>query len=240
MAVHEDSVPEESPSGPGGAETLPVTASQSTPLVVKGSEALLDGADAHLHRLGLAYLETTELSKAVSLERALIVFKARSIYGGRGRDSQFGDWLDRYAPDLGPKQAQRLANIVEYFAGGADKLDSVSNLSALETLLHNFKMSALYRLATSAVPPAARTEALTQAAAGVIVTPALALELIEKHTIPAELSSTQPPVVRRRKKDRETIVVDGGGKVTVRSSDGDFLRTLKLAVKLLERMTAST
>src|SRR5262245_25417748 len=132
--------------------------SELTDLVLEPNRPSATPEDVALHQLGLRYRDAVEVTKGVTLVRAIIVYEARAIYGGRGRDSQFGAWLERYAPDLSPKQAQRLANIAEYMAE-ALKLDSVSNLSEHESRLKNFKLTALYHLATSAVPAKAREEA---------------------------------------------------------------------------------
>src|SRR5262245_14596875 len=180
--------------------------------------------EAVIHRLGLNYQALSEAGKAVVLEKALVVWQAKKVFNKLGRDSRFGWWLSRYAPDLVRKQADRLAAIVEYFTEGG-KPEKVSEFSSQ---VHRFSLTALYYLASPSVPSQARLDALAEAKAGGTISPGRARELIEVHTLP-KLAASRPATAHSPAKTKTTIQVEGG-KVVVEATDGDFVSALKAAI----------
>jgi hypothetical protein len=192
--------------------------------------------EEELHDLGVCYLQCTELGKALSIKKAVILWKAKKLYCRRGKGSEFGHWLRRYAEDLDRKSADRLANIVEFFI--APNQDTVSELAEFEKLLDRFRLTALYRLASPSVPARAREAALAEAKSGATITPGRVVELIEEHTLPA-LSAGTHLTPRPASKQRTTIELDGA-RVVIRAADGDFVKALKAALEELKRSATLT
>jgi hypothetical protein len=190
-----------------------------------------DGAsnEEELHKLGLQYGECMEAGKKLCLKRATIVYLAKRTYCRLGRDSQFSLWLERYAPDLDRKFADRLSGIIEHFCGG-----NSDRLSEFEPLLDRFRLTALYRLATSTVPSAAREEALAEARAGQVVTASRAQELIDRHTVPALLVGTGRTASKSAKRTHKTRIELDEGSVEIRTRTGDQLSALRRALARLE------
>jgi hypothetical protein len=219
-------VPETAP--PKVSEAAALSGPVSRP---SAQEVILPDDDHTLHELGLKYEAISEVGKAVSLQKALLIYRARQLFCKMGPNSRMNAWLSRYCPDLNRKQADRLAGIVEYFTKGeSDKL------SDFEKLFEQFRLSALYLLAVSSVPEPAREAALLEARGGKLITMGVARELIDRHTVPqlASFDADVPTATRNRKKTGQTIEVDGG-KVVVRSTDGDTVKILKAALKHIER-----
>ena len=95
--------------------------------------------------------------------------EVKEIIGGAGRDSQFGPWV---LSECGFSIKTATNYISAFEAFGDNKLETVSNLSD----------SAMYLLASDRTPEDATKEAIKRADKGEKITPAVAKEIIAKHT----------------------------------------------------------
>lgn len=226
------------------AEALPVQEVTGISLIIAEANKLplqdVANDEATLHNLGLRFLDSEERCKGLYLRKAAIIYEAWSIHSRRGRSSKFGKWVARYT-DMSLKQAHRLRAVAEVFVFGlsksiCDRMSQLPDLDLLEATLQNIKLTALYHLSNSCVPAAAREEALAEAKCST-VTPARALEIIERHTVPCLALADSKDVMKspKAKSLRRAVEVEGGG-VTIRATDGDHLKILKAAVKQLERL----
>jgi len=192
-----------------------------------------------LHALGCSFLDAIEESKGICLRKAELIWKAWSIYCRRGHEQKFGSWVSKYT-DLSRTQAHRLRLVYECFVQAAMKCSSVEqppDLAELEQTLANIKVTALYHLSSPTTPPAARLEAMEESK-NAVITPARALEIIDKHTVPSfdvEKAQSSARSAKPRAK-RRIIEVDGVGKVTVQAADGDLRKVLRAALKQLGRV----
>jgi hypothetical protein len=193
--------------------------------------------DNALHDLGQQFIASMESGKELFIDQSYIVFQAWENLSRRGKESQFGRWISFYT-DLSRTHAYRLVAVARCFVVPYLNCPSVGQfeLTSVKESLGKIKLTALCHLSSSAVPQGARDEALFEARTSV-VTPARAIEIIKKYTVPVFGKNDKSSVPgRKRKGSRRTFDVDGG-KVIVRASDGDIGKLLKSALKQLERTT---
>lgn len=184
-------------------------------------------AKLRLQQLGDESLALLNGAKRASIRLAVPLHEAKAILCSVGRGSNFPAWCKHHVPELSRKTVDRLVSVAIVFGINWD------NVSDFARLADQFRMTALYRLASPDVPDAARMEAVLAAQAGEDVTTDYVERVLLGDRSPDFFEDHPRINVNSVQVFTKTIPLVAG-QVTVTINHDDFAQALTEALDLLQ------